>query len=274
MKYSSQTKAWCARVYLNYSYWRSLFLENSQASCDPLPPLFKGFHRFWQSYQLLTTVFWSNSRSVSGLGINPPDQCLENQRRDASLNKSQQNRLRHEKNRISQIMWSAWVTDTTHGDVPPDKSWSWRRDHAHQRVCTRATPAVSTRDSHRTHGTGDEKDDTGVWRWEDDYFLFSTCHEFHEALRCAWGRVYTPEVKCAHWAGRHTHVHTHVQTGTAVTRVGGHTHAGMPHTLTCLWAPVDIETFLPPQHHPFLPTNITLLPHIWTDKPPPHSSSF
>lgn len=29
------------------------------------------------------------------------------------------------------------------------------------------------------------------------------------------GDVYTPEVKCAHWAGRHAHVHTHVQTGTA-----------------------------------------------------------
>lgn len=41
--------------------------------------------------------------------------------RDTSLNKSQQKRLRHEKNRISQIMGSAWVTDAPHEDAPPHR---------------------------------------------------------------------------------------------------------------------------------------------------------
>ena len=81
-------------------------------------------------------------------------------------------------------------------------------------------------------------------------------------------------LKCAHWAGRHAHMKTHVQTGAAVTHAGGLTHVGTRHTLTCLWAPVDVGTFFPPQHHPFLLMNITLLSHIWKDKQPPHSFCF
>lgn len=62
--------------------WRFLFLGNSKAFYYPLFPLLKGFHRFWKINIILTTMFWSDSRCVSRVIVNPPHQCLGKKKRD------------------------------------------------------------------------------------------------------------------------------------------------------------------------------------------------
>lgn len=154
--------------------WRFLFLENSKAFCYPLFPFFKGFHRFWQTQRILTTMFWSNCRCVSGLSINPPHQRLEKQIH--LLTNPSKTDLGKRKTLASKSSYQHRWLMLPHGAVPFDKD-----GHEGETMLVKGhAPETRQLWAHRTVMRMHRREElhwvlTVFWRWEDNYFLSSTC---------------------------------------------------------------------------------------------------